>query len=350
MANHLKPIKKMKALKYILLLLLIAIIGFSIYVAVQPNDYKFSRSRTIDAPTSVLYNKVNDFKEWPSFSPWMEQDREATINYGNKTEGEGASYSWSGEILGEGSMETLNTVEDSKINQKIEFIKPFEAKSNINWSFEPTPEGTKVTWEMEGEQDFMTKLFTTFTGSIEAGTGPDFERGLFKLDSVTQAEMKVYSIDVEGVTQHSGGYYLYKTTSCKMSDFQKVMQQEFPKVGAYAITNNITFAGAPFVLYEKWDEENNAVIFSTCIPTNSRVITNDPEILTGQLPSFKAVKTVLNGNYDNLREAWDKTMSYIESNDLQIVEGGAMLEVYPTDPSKFPNPADWKTEIYIEVE
>ena len=55
------------------------------------------------------------------------------------------------------------------------------------------------------------------------------------------------------------------------------------------------------------------------------------------------------GNYENLKEAWEKTMTYIEENNLETVEGGSMLEIYPTDPSSVPNPADWKTEIYIEV-
>ena len=69
-----------------------------------------------------------------------------------------------------------------------------------------------------------------------------------------------------------------------------------PKIGAYAMTNNITMAGKPFVIYHKWDTENNTVMFSCCIPTSSRVITTESDVLTGQLDPFKAVKTVLKGN------------------------------------------------------
>lgn len=339
----------MKIFKYILLLLLILIIGFSIYIAVQPNDYEFSRSRTIEAPTSLLYDKVNDFKEWPSFSPWIEQDKEATLTYGDKTIGENASYSWNGEILGEGSMTTIETESNVSIIQKIDFIKPFEANADIKWAFTPTENGTEVTWLMKGKQDFMTKLFTTFTGSIESSTGPAFERGLFKLDSIIQAEMEVYTIKVAGVTQHSGGYYLYNSSSCKMSDFEDTMKEMLPKVGAYAMTHNVTMAGPPFILYHKWDEANDAVIFSSCVPTNSKIISNDSDILTGQLDSFKAVRTVLKGNYSNLKEAWETSMQYISENGLEIVEGGSMLETYITDPMSHPNPADWLTEIYIAV-
>ena len=339
----------MKALKYILLLLLILAIGFAIYIAVQPNSYSVTRTRTIDAPQAVVYNNVIDFKNWEDWSSWVEKDPEIEITLPQQTKGVGGSYSWEDED-GVGTMKTVGANPYSSIKQKMKFAD--YPSADVTWSFEPTDDGsTEVTWTIAGDDlPFDFKIFATLMGGMEKQIGPYYERGLENLDSVITTQMKIYDINVEGVTQHSGGYYLYSTTSCKLSDFQAVMQEEFPKVGAYAISNNITFAGAPFVLYEKWDEANNAVIFSTCIPTNSRIISNEPQILTGQLESFKAVKTVLMGDYQNLREAWDKTMNYIETNDLEIPKDAAMLEVYPTDPAQKPNPADWKTEIYIQVE
>lgn len=340
----------MKALKYIFFLLLILIIGFAIYVAVQPNDFNFNRSKVIKAPEQVLYNTVNDFREWPRFSPWLEQDSLATITYGDKTSGIDSKYAWDGEILGIGSMTTLNAIENKSIEQRIDFVEPFESTSNINWTFEPEADGTKVTWHMAGEQDFMTKLYVAISGTIEKNTGPDFERGLFKLDSIVQADMKQFSVTTEGVTQHSGGFYLYNTTSCKMSNFKQKMQEMMPRIGGYAMTNNIKMAGSPFVLYHKWDEENDAVIFSCCIPTSSKITSSEPDILTGQLNPFKTVKTILKGDYENLKSAWETTMSYILDNDLVLAENGPMLESYLTDPMSTPNPAEWITEIYLAVE
>lgn len=339
----------MKAIKYIIFLLLIFFIGFAIYVAVQPNDYAFNRSRTIKAPTSVVYDLVNDYKEWPRFSPWIEQDTNAILSYEDKTSGIDAGYAWEGEILGEGRMQTLKTVSNKAIEQQIDFLKPFESTSKIHWTFEPTQDGTKVTWAMAGEQDFMTKLYVAFSGSIETNTGPDFERGLYKLDSIVQADMKKFSINVEGITQHSGGFYLYNTASSKMSDFKQKMQEMMPIIGGYALTNNITMAGKPFVIYHKWDEENDAVIFSCCIPTTSKMTSSEANILTGQLEPFKAVKTKLRGDYENLKESWDQTMKYIAQNNLELIESGPMIEVYLTDPMSTPNPANWITEIYLAV-
>nr|WP_321222364.1 SRPBCC family protein [uncultured Psychroserpens sp.] len=340
----------MKALKYILFLLLILFIGFAIYVAVQPNDYKFSRSKIIKAPIPVVYDIVNDFKEWPRFSPWIEQDTNAVLVYKDKTSGVGAGYSWEGEILGIGNAKTVDVLNNKTIKQEIEFVKPFESISNINWDFEQVEDGTKVTWSMDGKQDFMTKMYVAFAGSIEKNTGPDFNRGLHKLDSIVKADMSKYSINVEGITQHSGGFYLYNTTSCKIEDLEKNLNVMMPMVGGYALSNNITMAGKPFVIYHKWDTDNNTVMFSSCIPTTSKIVTTDPNILTGQLAPFKAVKTVLKGDYVNSEEAWNQAMAYIKENNLVEPATGPVLEVYVTDKNATPNPANWITEIYIAVE
>ncbi|OYX24807.1 MAG: transcription activator effector-binding protein [Flavobacteriales bacterium 32-35-8] len=339
----------MKTFKYISFLLLIAIIGTSIYIAVQPNEFSFSRSRVIQAPVSVLFNKVNDFKNWPEFSPWMEQEPDAKLTYGEKTVGVGAHYSWNGAVLGEGSMKTLAANDNQFISQLISFIKPFKLESDIQWDFEPTEEGTKVTWSMAGKQDFMTKMYTVFSGTIEKNTAPDFERGLFKLDSTVIADMKKYSITVSGITEHGGGYYLYTTTSSKINEVSSTIADMLPKITKYAQENNIAMAGAPFVSYITWDEQNNATIFSVCVPTTDRVITTDSNVLTGELPAFRAVKTTLKGNYTNLKEAWDVASDYIPKNGLEFADDGPMLEVYITDQTLYPNPADWVTDIYIAV-
>ncbi|WP_250432833.1 SRPBCC family protein [Hanstruepera flava] len=338
----------MKALKYILFIVLILVIGISIYIAVQPNSFEVKRSRTINAPAAVIYNNVIDFKNWETWSSWVENDPETVITLSDKTDGVGGAFSWI-DSHGEGRMKTLETNAPHTITQELQF-GDFEP-SQVTWNLEPTEDGkTNVTWKMNSNNvPFVFKASALLNGGFDNMIGPDYERGLEKLDSIVMASMSVYNINVQGVTNHSGGYYIYNTTSSKMSDFKTQMQQMMPKIGNYAMKNKIPMAGAPFVLYHKWDEANNAVMFSCCIPTTAQVITTESDILTGQLEPFKAVRTTLTGDYENLKEAWDKTFEYIENYQLTIAESGPMLEVYLTDPGSTPNPADWVTEIYIAL-
>lgn len=338
----------MKIFKYFAFLLLIAIIGTAIYIAVQPNEFSFSRSRVIDAPASVVFNKVNDLKNWSEFSPWMEKEPNIQLTYGDTTTGVGAHYSWNGRVLGKGSLKTLAANENQFISQHIIFASSVKSGSDVQWDFEPFEGGTKVTWSMEGKQDFMTKMRTVFSGTIEKNNAPDLERGLFKLDSTVTADMKKYSITINGITNHSGGYYLYSTTSSKIDNVTNTVSNMLPKISQYVQDNHIAMAGAPFIRYLSWDEPNNATIISACIPTTDRVITTNSNIQTGEIPNFTALKTTLKGNYSNLQEAWELTRKHAVDNNLEIVEG-LMLETYITDRSNYPNPADWVTHIYFAI-
>ncbi|TYA57538.1 SRPBCC family protein [Formosa maritima] len=338
----------MKLLKYLIFFLLIVFIGLAIYIAVQPNSFEVKRTRTIEAPASVIYNNVIDFKNWEAWSSWVEKDPKTVITLDEQTKDIGGSYSWVDQD-GNGRMKTIDATENVSIDQELQFGD--SEPSNIHWSFSSTPDGkTEVIWKMNSEKiPFMFKAYAAFTGGFDTMIGPDFERGLEKLDSIVVASMKIYSVNVIGLTQHGGGFYLYNTSSCKIDDLKEKMQTMLPQVINYGMSNN-TMAGPPFVIYHKWDEENNAVMFSCCIPTTAQVITTESDILTGQLEPFKAVKTILKGDFEYLQEAWNSSFKYIETNNLIPKEIGPMIEVYVTDPSLNPNPADWITEIYIAVE
>ncbi|TYB80292.1 transcription activator effector-binding protein [Bizionia saleffrena] len=340
----------MKAFKYIFFLLLIAIIALSIYIAVQPNSYNVSRTRTINAPAAVIYDNVIDFKNWESWSSWAEKEESLKIMLPENTNGVGGSYSWEGDD-GIGTMRTIAASPYTSITQEMELDEDYP-KSNVSWTFAPNAEGTTdVTWAISGDNlPFMFKAYTAFSGSMDEQIGSDYERSLEKLDSIVVTAMKKYSVTTDSeTTSHSGGYYLYNTTSTKLSDYVSKMQEMLPTVMAYAKTNNITMAGAPFILYHKRDVENNAVMFSSAVPTTAKVITTETDILTGQLIPFTAVKTTLKGDYSNLKAAWDSTFKFIEANGLKPDENGPMLESYLNNPLNTPNPANLVTEIYIAV-
>lgn len=339
----------MKALKFILFLLLILIIGLAIYVAVQPNSFDVKRTKKINAPVSVVYDNIIDYKNWAAWSSWVEEDPEMIITLPEQTKGINSSYSWE-DADGVGTMKTIDAKSNETIIQEMQFAD--FPKSNVRWDLQPNADGTTdVTWSISGKDlPFGFKAFSAFMGGMEKQIGPHYERSLIKLDSVLGVNMSKYSINVEGITRHSGGFYLYNTTSCKISDLKQKMEEMMPKIGGYAMANNIVIAGSPFVIYHKWDEENDAVMFSCCIPTSSKIISTEADVITGQLDSFKAVKTILIGDYVNLKEAWEKAMAYIAANNLVQPENGMAIEAYLTDPTSTPNRAKWRTEIYLEVE
>lgn len=337
----------MKILKYLFFLILILAIGISIYIAIQPSSYRVSRTQVVNTHAPVVYNYVQELKTWKSWIPWLEKDPDMAITYGESTRGIGASYTWISKERS-GKLETTAATPNTNLEQKLTYEK--RPPSAVSWTFEPEENTTKVTWEISGKLDFMSKAYILYKGSMEKNIGPDLERGLHKLDSVILEDINKYSISIDGIAEQSGGFYLYTTTSSKISDSRKKISERIQAMREYIANNNISNVGLPFTYYHSRDEENDATIFSNGVFTSSKIVTEPgSEILTGKIPPFRALKVTLRGNTEHLDEAWDSAFAYLEERRIAQDTTGPYLEFYPSDASRTLNPAKWVTEIYVPV-
>lgn len=342
----------MKIFKYLLFLFLIIIIGASIYIATKDGKFQVEQEKVIAAPQELVYNEVNDFTTWKNWEPWSEESDNMIINYGEKTSGEGASYSWSSEDMGDGEINTVKSNPYTSIDQKITFKTPFgESTSDVYWKFEEQGDSTRVIWGMKGEQSFMEKAAFLFQKeSLNDMMQPKFEKGLDNLQNEIREKMEVYSVNVDGITQHGGGYYMYITTASKISQVTERMPKMIGEVEDYMNRNNIEKLGNPMVLYNQWDEAAGTAIYSAGFFTPSEVITPaETTVLNGFLPNQRTLKTTLKGDYKNLSEAWDSAYRYIQENGLSAKNDAQAFEVYVTGPEDEPNPANWITTLYIPI-
>ncbi|MGS2740515.1 SRPBCC family protein [Sinomicrobium sp. M5D2P17] len=337
----------MKIIKYLFFLFLILVIGISIYIAIQPSSYHVSRTRVIQGHSPVVYNYVEDLKNWKDWMPWLEKNPDMAIKYGQTTRGIGAGFSWTDNKM-YGKLETISVTPYTHLEQKLTYDDHEPAE--VSWIFEPEGDATRLTWETTGNLDFKSKAYILYKGSMEENLGPELEQGLKKLDSVIQEDVKKYSISIDGITEQSGGFYLYTTTSSKISDSRKKIPERVNTIREYVTKHSISNIGIPFTYYYSRDEENNATIFSNGVFTSSKVITEpESDILTGEMPPFRALKVTLNGDTENLEEAWESAFAYLAERQISQDSTGPYLEFYPVDASHTLNPAKWITEIYVPV-
>jgi effector-binding domain-containing protein len=344
----------MKILKYLLFLLLIIIVAGSIYFGTKDGSFDVSISKEFKAPAEVIYNNVKDYKNWAVWGPWKEEDESMEFSFAEKTEGEGASYSWTSDEMGGGSMQTVKVIPNKGIDQKITFNTPMgDSESDVYWLFEPSEEAgqTKVTWGMKGEHSFMEKVYMAFQSEdFETTLETMFSKGLDNLEVEVEKSMNAYEITVDGLTRHGGGFYLYNTTSSKISEIGDKMGPMIRQLSGYMSENNINMAGMPFTIFNEINEQNGTVIFSAAIPVAARVITpRGSPVLCNYMAPVDALKTTLKGKYNYLSEAYTKAQEYLKTNNLMVHPNRKMFEVYANDPETVPNPANWVTEIYIPV-
>src|SRR5690606_10801225 len=153
----------MRIIKYIFLLIVLAMVAVSVYVATQKGEFTVTTSTIVDVPRAVVFNFVNDYRNWEDWSAWKKADPGMTYRYGENTVGQGGTYSWSG-TEGQGTMTTVFVKENDSIAQKVSFSG---TSSKAYITFKDTLGKTKVTWYSNGRISFIAKVHATFNGGVD---------------------------------------------------------------------------------------------------------------------------------------------------------------------------------------
>lgn len=157
------------------------------FVATRPADFRIVRSATMAASPARVFEQVNDFRQWASWSPWEKLDPEMKKDFGGAESGRGSTYAWSGNSqAGQGKMTILETRKDQFIRISLEFLKPFKATNTTEFVFEPAEGGTRVEWSMSGRRNFLMKAMCLLM-DMDKLVGGDFEKGLTNMKAVVEA-------------------------------------------------------------------------------------------------------------------------------------------------------------------
>ena len=171
-------------LKKILLGLAAIIVIFLIVVALQPADFRITRSAVIAAPPAAVFEQINDFHKWNAWSPWAKLDPNAKNSFDGPASGVGAKFSWSGNNeVGEGSMKITASKPAESVVMDLVFMKPFAATNLTEFTLKPEGSGTAITWSMSGKNGFMGKAVGMFM-NCDRMVGTQFEKGFENLKAV----------------------------------------------------------------------------------------------------------------------------------------------------------------------
>jgi AraC family transcriptional regulator len=143
----------------------------------------------------------------------------------------------------------------------------------------------------------------------------------------------------------------------KRSDIAVTIAQVLPQVFMFAQQHGIALTGLPFTRYV----EIGAGLITLepgmrVAGSGQDTIPIDPAWLTGTgeanvradtLPGGPAAFTTHMGQYDKLPDAYAAIEQWMETHS--VTPASAPWESYVTDPGDYPNPADWKTELFWPV-
>ena len=173
-------------LKKILIGLAVVVLVFAVVVALQPSDFRVTRSATIAAPPAVVFSQVNDFHKWQAWSPWAKMDPAAKNAFAGPPAGTGAVFTWDGNSkVGEGRMTLTESRPPDLIRIKLDFVRPFAGTNDVEFAFRPEGNQTVVTWTMAGKNNFVARALCLFM-SMDKMVGGEFEKGLAQMKAIAE--------------------------------------------------------------------------------------------------------------------------------------------------------------------
>lgn len=113
-----------------------------------PSRQRIESSVRINAPIQLVFEQVNDLRNWERWSPWKKMDPMMEMSYSNPAAGKGAFYNWksTNPRLGNGKLILTEVIPNKKIVTALDFEKWDDGSAEFTFTQEKNE--VKVTWSM----------------------------------------------------------------------------------------------------------------------------------------------------------------------------------------------------------
>jgi len=194
-----------------------------------------------------------------------------------------------------------------------------------------------------------------FAGGVPAAEAPEHSGvigrvapciGLFhtQRNGRSQQDDMTYSIEKKEIAAQP---VLMVRRRVKPSEVAATLAEVLGLVFMHAQQNGIALAGQPLTRYIEWGPGLWTVEAGMPVAAHCCESSCDADVQAGILPGGLVATTTHAGSYDQLNQAHAAVQQWIEAEGL--TPAGAPWESYTTDPADYPDPKDWKTEIFWPI-
>ncbi|MDG0815155.1 SRPBCC family protein [Bdellovibrio svalbardensis] len=168
------------------LVVLALVVIFVIFISTRPSSFKYERSDLINASADKIFPYLINFKLAGQWSPYEQMDPKMKKNYGSVDGQVGSWMSFDGnKDAGTGNLEILQIVPNESVQIKLQMLKPFEANNLVEYKLTPEGSGTRFTWTMSGQNQFLGKMITVFI-DCDKMLGDQFLKGISNLKNIVE--------------------------------------------------------------------------------------------------------------------------------------------------------------------
>ena len=291
-----------------------------------------------------MFEALADYRTWTTWSPWLIAEPEAKVTVSSNPSSIGSSYTWAGQVTGEGRIEHKKLEPNCLIEDDLNFLKPFKSYAKVVFRLNPFHDGTKVSWSMDSS---LPWFMFWMVGMMKTFIGMDYMRGLAMLKEWIETGSITSKSIVHGIVQVGPVQMAGIASSCAVDQVGQSMEKAFGAAQAEFKRLGIAMDGEMISVYTEFRIREGVFeyISGYMIPASTR-IPADSQLKVWSRPSGKAFRVEHAGSYRHLGNGWSVANQIARSKKLKQDRSGT-YEMYRTVP---PTPeVELVTDIYLPL-
>ncbi|MBL0127394.1 MAG: SRPBCC family protein [Flavobacteriales bacterium] len=333
----------MRALKTILIIVVALVVLIAVLAMFGDSRFRVERTIVVAAPAAAVYANISSLEAMDKWGPWKEMEHNMTATMSGSPDGEvGAISHWKSDES-EGEQELAELVPNERMRTKLRFISPWKANNEGTFDLVAMGDSTKVTWGIQGENDFMGRVVALFM-DMDKAVGPMLEKGLANLKSITESEYAEVTPEYEIQTiDRPAMLYVGKRKVVGWADMKAFYGQQFGESMAAIGKAGVAPAGVPSGVYFEWNEEKKTADMLAGIPVPMDAKKKLKDLSLYETPAGRALLIEYYGGYSGLGPAHEAMDAYMKANKLEFNVN--VVEEYLTDPGSEPDSSRWRTNV-----
>ncbi|MBN2485553.1 MAG: SRPBCC family protein [Bacteroidales bacterium] len=327
--------KNLLRLLFILLFLVIVLIIFGLFL---PGKHKIVVRKAIDVPAEIVFPLVNDFRNWNSWSPWLQNDTSMIVKTEKHTSGKGARLSWESEKYGNCIVIITHCIEPESI--AINFDYGTKSQTNSLWNFLQTDEGTQLEWTISLERlSIWERYFVLFNKNrmrqLIVSGADELEELAITFSRSRIGEIQMARCEARPV--------IVMSDSVLAANVPARMQEMFAYLNTFFQRRKLEASGNPIAVF--YGVVSDSLFkFDCAIPVTERTWVWQT-LRFYQMPATNVV-SVSHFGYPT-DKAHRAILKYIEANKLEA--NGFPFEEYLYDAQSDIDTVSWETKVYYPV-
>jgi effector-binding domain-containing protein len=324
------------------LLVLLIVIGFLL-----PSRSQVENDILIDARVATTFALLNDFRQVSKWSPILEGDPNAKIDFSGPRRGVGASIAWNGLIIGQGRQIILESVPYERI--AVQFEPGDRSPATATFTLSPEGDMTRVAWLHQTDHGF--NLVGRYFGLVQSTIfGHEQQDGLTRLRELAENLPAADFSDIEIerlVVEATDIAYLRTTSIPEATAISEAMGTAYFSVLSFIDEHGLDDAGAPLSITRTFS--GSELVFDAAIPVRGLTAASPrsgESVRIGRTYAGPVIRVKHIGPYRTLGRTHDKIAAYLAA--LGIERNGDAWESYISDPTRT-NEADLLTYVYYPV-